>query len=134
MPDTTMPPALAFMLAARRCELQGLESLAVTCELVTCISRLVHALQGFKTIINNRPDGEGGGAQPTSPEMERAATVAGLHYVYLPVVSGSITPEQVQAMHKVLITAPKPTLAFCRSGARSAQLFGLAQDLDADAF
>lgn len=45
MPDTTMPPALAFMLAARRCELQGLESLAVTCELVTCISRLVHALQ-----------------------------------------------------------------------------------------
>ena len=89
--------------------------------------------QGFKTVINNRPDGEGGGAQPTSPEMERAATVAGLHYVYLPVVSGSITPEQVQAMHKVLITAPKPTLAFCRSGARSAQLFGLAQDLDAEA-
>ena len=39
------------------------------------------AQQGFKTIINNRPDGEGGGAQPTSPEMERAATVAGLHYV-----------------------------------------------------
>ena len=91
------------------------------------------AQQGFKTIINNRPDGEGGGAQPTSPEMERAATVAGLHYVYLPVVSGSITPEQVQAMHKVLIAAPKPMLAFCRSGARSAQLFGLAQDLDAEA-
>ena len=89
--------------------------------------------QGFKTVINNRPDGEGGGAQPTSPEMERAATVAGLHYVYLPVVSGSITPEQAQAMHKVLIAAPKPRLAFCRSGARSAQLFGLAQDLDAEA-
>ena len=64
------------------------------------------AQQGFKTIINNRPDGEGGGAQPSSPEMERAATAAGLHYVYLPVVSGSITPEQVQAMHKILITAP----------------------------
>ena len=91
------------------------------------------AQQGFKTIINNRPDGEGGGAQPTSREMERAASVAGLHYVYLPVVSGSITPEQVQAMHKVLITAPKPTLAFCRSGARSAQLFGLTQNLDAEA-
>ena len=91
------------------------------------------AQQGFKTIINNRPDGEGGGAQPTSPEMERAATVAGLHYVYLPVVSGSITPEQVQAMHKVLITAPKPSVAFCCSGARSAQLFELAQNLDAEA-
>lgn len=91
------------------------------------------AQQGFKTVINNRPDGEGGGAQPTSPEMERAATVAGLHYVYLPVVSGSITPEQVQAMHKVLISAPKPTLAFCRSGARSAQMFGLAQALGVEA-
>ena len=91
------------------------------------------AQQGFKTIINNRPDGEGGGAQPSSPEMDRAATAAGLHYVYLPVVSGSITPEQVQAMHKILITAPKPALAFCRSGARSAQLFGLAQNLDAEA-
>lgn len=89
--------------------------------------------QGFKTVINNRPDGEGGGAQPTSPEMERAATVAGLHYVYLPVVSGSITPEQVEAMHKVLISAPKPTLAFCRSGARSAQMFGLAQALGVEA-
>ena len=88
---------------------------------------------GFRTLINNRPDGEGGGAQPTSPEMERAATVAGLHYVYLPVVSGSITPEQVQATHKVLIAASKPMLAFCRSGARSAQLFGLAQNLDAEA-
>ena len=68
----------------------------------------------------------------TLPVSALAATVAGLHYVYLPVVSGSITPEQVQAMHKVLISAPKPTLAFCRSGARSAQLFGLTQNLDAE--
>ncbi|GGJ79441.1 nitrate regulatory protein [Pseudomonas matsuisoli] len=45
MPDTHMPPALRFMLAARRCELQGLESLALTGELVTLISQLVHALQ-----------------------------------------------------------------------------------------
>ena len=65
--------------------------------------------------------------------MERAATAAGLHYVYLPVVSGAITPEQVHAMHKVLIAASKPMLAFCRSGARSAQLVGLAQNLDAEA-
>ncbi|MFY3385922.1 TIGR01244 family sulfur transferase [Paracidovorax sp. MALMAid1276] len=91
------------------------------------------AEQGFKTIINNRPDGEGGGAQPTSPDMEHAAKLAGLHYVYLPVVSGAITPDQVLAMQKTLMAAPKPILAFCRSGARSAQLFGLVQNLDADA-
>ena len=45
MTDDSMPAALRFMLAARRCELQSLESLAVTCELVTLISQLVHALQ-----------------------------------------------------------------------------------------
>lgn len=45
MTDTHMPPALRFMLAARRSELVGLEGLAQTCELVTSISRLVHALQ-----------------------------------------------------------------------------------------
>ncbi|MEQ7918254.1 nitrate- and nitrite sensing domain-containing protein [Xanthomonas sp. WHRI 1810A] len=45
MTDTTMPSALRFMLAARRSELQGLEGLAQTCELVTRIGELVHALQ-----------------------------------------------------------------------------------------
>ena len=45
MTDTHMPPALRFMLAARRSELAGLEGLAQTCELVTSISQLVHALQ-----------------------------------------------------------------------------------------
>lgn len=87
--------------------------------------------QGFKTVINNRPDGEGGGEQPTSPELERAASAAGLHYVYLPVVSGAITLAQVQAMRNTLAGTPGPTLAFCRSGARSAQLYSLAQAPDA---
>lgn len=45
MTDTNMPWALRFMLAARRSELQGLEGLAQTCELVTQIGELVHALQ-----------------------------------------------------------------------------------------
>jgi len=45
MTDTHMPPALRFMLAARRSELAGLEGLAQTCELVASISQLVHALQ-----------------------------------------------------------------------------------------
>ncbi|MDH4419507.1 MAG: TIGR01244 family sulfur transferase [Acidovorax sp.] len=85
--------------------------------------------QGFKTLINNRPDGEGGDAQPISRALEEAAHAAGLHYVYLPVVSGAITTEQVQALQKVLASAPRPMLAFCRSGARSAQLFGLTQQL-----
>ena len=50
---------------------------------------------GFRTVINNRPDMEGGPDQPTSAQMHAAAEAAGLAYHYLPVISGSITPEQV---------------------------------------
>lgn len=84
------------------------------------------AAQGYKTVINNRPDGEGGDAQPLSADLQRAALAAGLHYVYLPVVSGALTPADVGAMRDALASAPAPVLAFCRSGARSAQLHGLA--------
>lgn len=45
MSDHYMPPALRFMLAARRIELEGLESLAFTCDLVSAVSQLVHAIQ-----------------------------------------------------------------------------------------
>ncbi|MFO7703773.1 MAG: nitrate- and nitrite sensing domain-containing protein [Halopseudomonas sp.] len=48
-----MASALDFMLAARRSEMQGLRSLELTCELVGCIGRLIHALQrerGFSNI------------------------------------------------------------------------------------
>ena len=49
------------------------------------------AEKGFKSIINNRPDMEGGPEQPTSAQIENAARVAGIDYVYQPVVAGQIT-------------------------------------------
>ena len=84
------------------------------------------AALGFKTVVNNRPDGEGGPGQPTSQTFATAAQSQGLHYVYLPVISGAITAEQASSMREVLKSAPQPVLAFCRSGARSAQLYALA--------
>lgn len=87
------------------------------------------AAQGYKSVINNRPDGEGGDAQPTSHDIEAAALKAGLAYAYLPVVSGQLTKLQVEEMAKILETMPKPILAFCRSGARSTNLYMFAQQL-----
>ncbi|MFT6429325.1 MAG: hypothetical protein ACJAXR_001284 [Halopseudomonas sp.] len=49
----TMSRALDFMLAARRSEMQALQALELTCELVSGVSRLVHVLQrerGFSNI------------------------------------------------------------------------------------
>ena len=83
--------------------------------------------QGFASLINNRPDGEGGSAQALNSDIEQAALAAGLHYVYLPVTAGAITPAQALAMREALAIAPGPVLAFCRSGTRSAQLYKLAE-------
>ena len=39
------------------------------------------AAMGFKTVINNRPDGEGGAEQPTSADIEAAAREIGRAHV-----------------------------------------------------
>jgi len=87
------------------------------------------AAMGFKTVVNNRPDGEGGADQPTSAMMEAAAKAAGLNYEYLPVISGQITEQQARKFAELLATRPAPLLAFCRSGARSQNLKQLASDV-----
>jgi len=47
-----MKTALDFLIAAKRCEILGLEQLAVTSELVNGISQLVHALQKERGVTN----------------------------------------------------------------------------------
>ena len=82
---------------------------------------------GFKSVINNRPDFEGGPAQPTHAAMQAAAHAAGLEYVFLPVQGAYQSPEEIARFAHLMNTLPKPILAFCRSGARSGRLFQAAQ-------
>ncbi len=84
------------------------------------------ARAGFKSVVNNRPDYEHGPDQPSSAEMEAAARAAGLEYRHLPVDGGYQSPEQIAAFAQLLAELPRPLLAFCRSGARSTNLFMLA--------
>jgi uncharacterized protein (TIGR01244 family) len=81
---------------------------------------------GFKSVVNNRPDLEGGTEQPTSDQMAQAAQAAGLSYRHLPVSGAVQTPVDVQNMAQLLGELPRPLLMFCRSGARSARLYMLA--------
>ncbi len=85
---------------------------------------------GFKAVINNRPDMEGGPDQPTSAAIEAAAKAAGLEYAYLPVNGGYQSPEEIARCAELLKSLPRPLLMFCRSGARSTKLFMQAQALD----
>jgi uncharacterized protein (TIGR01244 family) len=80
---------------------------------------------GFRLIVNNRPDGEAPD-QPGSAEIEAAARAAGLAYVHVP-VSGPPTREQIEAEREAVAAAGGPTLAFCRSGSRSILTWALGQ-------
>jgi uncharacterized protein (TIGR01244 family) len=87
------------------------------------------ARQGFRSVVNNRPDFEHDREQPTNASIEAAARAAGLEYRFLPVDGGYQSPEEIAAMAQLLAELPRPILAFCRSGARSARLIGAAQAL-----
>jgi len=87
------------------------------------------AAAGFRSVINNRPDFEGGPEQPTAAQMEAAALAAGLAYAYLPVNGAYQSPEETAQFKQLLEQLPKPILAFCRSGARSTKLFMAAAAL-----
>ena len=83
------------------------------------------ARQGFKTIINNRPDAEG--VPVTAVEAKAEAERNGLIYAYLPVTSSTITAADLVAFDKLVAENPKPILAHCRSGTRTYLLWAAAQ-------
>lgn len=77
---------------------------------------------GFRAIICNRPDGEGAD-QPSFEELEAAATAVGIKAAYVPVQSGMVQDEDVAAFGAALQDLPRPVLAYCRTGTRSATLW-----------
>ena len=84
------------------------------------------AATGFRTIINNRPDGEEPG-QPRSADLAARAAAAGIAYAHIPVVSGQIAGDDIAAFGAVLSAAKGKVLAFCRTGTRSTTLWALGQ-------
>ncbi|MEO8938349.1 MAG: TIGR01244 family sulfur transferase [Burkholderiaceae bacterium] len=81
---------------------------------------------GFRSVICNRPDGEGVD-QPVFREIERAAKAVGLECRYLPAVSGTVSDAQGEEFGKLMAELPKPVLAFCRTGMRSTTMWALSQ-------
>ncbi len=82
--------------------------------------------RGFRSIICNRPDGEGAD-QPTFEEIEAAAKTAGLEARYIPVKSGMVRDEDADAFSGAMGELPRPVLAYCRTGTRSATLWSLSE-------
>lgn len=88
---------------------------------------------GFRTVINNRPDGEDA-AQPGTEAEAAAAKAAGLSYVHIPVTSTSMTKDDVRRFAKAIVASDGPVLAHCRSGARAFYMWILAGDADVAGF
>jgi uncharacterized protein (TIGR01244 family) len=82
------------------------------------------AAAGFKTVIANRPDGEGGIEQPRMGAIRTKAEALGLTFVAIP-FSGAPTPEILERFGAALAEAPAPVLAYCRTGTRSITAWAL---------
>lgn len=81
---------------------------------------------GFRTVLCNRPDGEGND-QPVFAELAAAARGLGIAMHYLPAESGKVTDEQGREFGALMDASPKPVLAFCRTGMRSTTMWALSQ-------
>lgn len=84
------------------------------------------ARAGVRTIINNRPDGEDADQLPAA-EARPIAEARGIAYHHIPVTAASLSRADVEAFAQVLATAPRPIVAHCRSGTRSALLWALTR-------
>lgn len=84
------------------------------------------AREGFRAIIDNRPDGEEPG-QPSAAEMEALAASHGMGFAHVPAVGGKISDADVAGMADALMRLQGPVLAYCRTGTRSTTLWALTQ-------
>lgn len=83
---------------------------------------------GFKSIVCHRPDHE----QPDQPEFATIAARAkelGLDVAHIPVGTMGVTADAVREMVDALDELPRPMLGYCRSGARSTNIYGQTQHL-----
>ena len=82
------------------------------------------AEQGVKTFINNRPDMEAP-LQPLSDDIEKIAQEMGVDYHHIP-MAGGLDAGLIEASRTAFANMPRPIVAFCASGMRSAALWGFA--------
>ena len=87
------------------------------------------AQAGFVSVMNNRPDFEGGAEQPTAQAVEAAARAHGLHFYHLPFSGAELSPTLALQFAQMLGDAPKPILLYCRTGTRSTMIFRMALEL-----
>ncbi len=81
--------------------------------------------RGYRAILNARPDDETGDYVRAS-EAEKAAHALGLAYAHAPAHNHAMfDPDTIDRFETALVDLPKPVLAHCKSGTRTAILWAL---------
>jgi len=81
--------------------------------------------QGVMTFLNNRPNMEAP-LQPLSDDLEKIAQDLGVDYQHIPMSGGGLTAGIIEASETAYTNLPRPIVAFCASGTRSAALWAFA--------
>ncbi|MFJ6321993.1 MULTISPECIES: bifunctional sulfur transferase/dioxygenase Blh [unclassified Rhizobium] len=84
---------------------------------------------GFRTLINNRPDREDS-AQPGTQAEQQEAKHCDLSYTFIPVTADTITEADVRAFQRAVDQSEGPVFAHCRTGTRSLNLYLIGEVLD----
>ena len=90
------------------------------------------AAQGFTVVVCNRPDGEVPG-QATMDEIEAACNDADLLFVRYPVDAMNFPGSDIEDLGALFDDPGQSVLAYCRTGARCANLWVTSQTGDAQA-
>ncbi len=106
--------------------LQALDERVAVCGQLAPADMKEIAAAGYIAVVNNRPDREALFGQPRTADLKSAAEGAGLVFLDLPFSGPNVRPEQVRAFRDLLAERDGKVLAFCKSGMRSALLWGVA--------
>lgn len=85
--------------------------------------------QGFKSLINNRPDNEDT-SQPNTRVERQEAKHCDLSYAFIPVTADTITEADVRAFQRAVDESDGPVLAHCQTGKRALNLYLIGEVLD----
>ena len=80
---------------------------------------------GIKLIINNRPDNEEFN-QISSELLKDKAESFGIKFIDIPFAAGTLSKEKILDFSNLIKNNHEKSLFYCRSGARSSLIWGLA--------
>ena len=80
------------------------------------------AVEGYATVICNRPDGEEYG-QPLASDVAAACAEHGIVFHHIPIDRSGLTQSMVDGFRAAVANSEGLVLAYCRSGQRSSVIW-----------